>query len=304
MVPSTRSPSYDVTAAERRQPRHPARRLAHRRSPGRVEADALGPQLDPRQRLGVKLGRFDRAAPPSTGARRRRSRGRSAPSPPATRSRGASATARVRSTAVTLHRDRPSALDFQLDLRGREKPCHGLRGSEPGHPLLSAVTAPHEPARGAQPVCRGIPTATVLSGNWSMTGPCAGSPTVVLPIDAATIDYLPFARSRSSSPGPKWQALFELPVAELPPLVPAGRRRRPPHLRRLRCGCCARTCPSSMDVYDRLVELAGGGDLAARMLALYDPPPYLSGMFSGGVASRPRRCWYATTTTRPIGSRA
>ena len=49
----------------------------------------------------------------------------------------------------------------------------------------------------------------------------------------------------------------------------------------LRCGCCASTCPSSSDVYRRLVELAGGGDLAARMLALYDPPPYLSGCSQG-----------------------
>ena len=29
------------------------------------------------------------------------------------------------------------------------------------------------------------------------------------------------------------------------------------------------------------MELAGGGDLAARMLALYDPPPYLSGCSQG-----------------------
>ena len=49
----------------------------------------------------------------------------------------------------------------------------------------------------------------------------------------------------------------------------------------LRFGCCASTCPSSSDVYRRLVELAGGGDLAARMLALYDPPPYLSGCSQG-----------------------
>ena len=34
-------------------------------------------------------------------------------------------------------------------------------------------------------------------------------------------------------------------------------------------------------MYERLVELAGGGDLAARMLALYDPPPYLSGCSQG-----------------------
>src|SRR5438093_3967849 len=39
--------------------------------------------------------------------------------------------------------------------------------------------------------------------------------------------------------------------------------------------------PELMPVYERLVELAGGGDLAARMLSLYKPPPYLSGCSQG-----------------------
>jgi predicted choloylglycine hydrolase len=37
--------------------------------------------------------------------------------------------------------------------------------------------------------------------------------------------------------------------------------------------------------YERVVELAGGGDLAARMLSLYKPPPYLAAC-SQGVWSR------------------
>jgi predicted choloylglycine hydrolase len=35
--------------------------------------------------------------------------------------------------------------------------------------------------------------------------------------------------------------------------------------------------PELVPAWERLVELAGGGDLAARMLSLYDPPPLVSG---------------------------
>lgn len=35
--------------------------------------------------------------------------------------------------------------------------------------------------------------------------------------------------------------------------------------------------PELIPIYDRLVSLAGGGDLEARFLSLYGPPPYLSG---------------------------
>ena len=47
------------------------------------------------------------------------------------------------------------------------------------------------------------------------------------------------------------------------------------------CGCCARTCPSWCPAYEHVVELAGGGDLAARMLSLYKPPPYLAACSQG-----------------------
>jgi len=39
--------------------------------------------------------------------------------------------------------------------------------------------------------------------------------------------------------------------------------------------------PELMPAYDRVVELAGGGDLAARMLSLYRPPPYLAACSQG-----------------------
>ena len=35
--------------------------------------------------------------------------------------------------------------------------------------------------------------------------------------------------------------------------------------------------PELLPLYERLVDLAGGGDHAARFLAMYCPPPYLSG---------------------------
>jgi predicted choloylglycine hydrolase len=35
--------------------------------------------------------------------------------------------------------------------------------------------------------------------------------------------------------------------------------------------------PELVPTYERLVELAGGGDVAARMLSLYDPPPLVTG---------------------------
>lgn len=35
--------------------------------------------------------------------------------------------------------------------------------------------------------------------------------------------------------------------------------------------------PELLPTWERLVELAGGGDLEARFLSLYDPPPFLSG---------------------------
>ena len=35
--------------------------------------------------------------------------------------------------------------------------------------------------------------------------------------------------------------------------------------------------PELVPTWQHMTELAGGGDLAARILALYDPPPLLAG---------------------------
>jgi len=80
--------------------------------------------------------------------------------------------------------------------------------------------------------------------------------------------------------GAKWQAVFE---------------ERWPHYREwfLREGEAARPSyatsarmlrahmPELMPIYDQVVELAGGSDLAARMLSLYKPPPYLAACSQG-----------------------
>jgi hypothetical protein len=39
--------------------------------------------------------------------------------------------------------------------------------------------------------------------------------------------------------------------------------------------------PELVPAYERVVELAGGGDLAARMLSLYRPPPFLAACSQG-----------------------
>ena len=80
--------------------------------------------------------------------------------------------------------------------------------------------------------------------------------------------------------GPKWAGIFD---------------ERWPHYREwfLREGEAARPSyatsarmlrahmPELMPAYERVVELAGGGDLAARMLSLYKPPPYLAACSQG-----------------------
>src|SRR5699024_8794616 len=55
----------------------------------------------------------------------------------------------------------------------------------------------------------------------------------------------------------------------------AGQQARPGYVtssKRLRT-----SMPELMPIYEQLVELAGGGDIAARFLSFYRPPPYLLG---------------------------
>lgn len=84
--------------------------------------------------------------------------------------------------------------------------------------------------------------------------------------------------------GPKWAAVF----AERWPHYRAwflreGEAARPSYATSARM--LRAHMPELISAYERLVELAGGGDLAARMLSLYRPPPYLAAC-SQGVWSR------------------
>ncbi|MGA2010936.1 MAG: C45 family peptidase [Solirubrobacteraceae bacterium] len=82
------------------------------------------------------------------------------------------------------------------------------------------------------------------------------------------------------SPGPKWQARCE----EMWPTYRAwyladGEAQRPG------LDTCRRMLdthmPELVPTYERLVELAGGGELAARLLSLYSPPGFIVGCTQG-----------------------
>ncbi len=86
---------------------------------------------------------------------------------------------------------------------------------------------------------------------------------------------LKFELAREDQPGSQWQAQFRR-------LWPAHRewylgespRERPTYRECLRA--LEEHMPEILPVYRQLCELAGGGDLEARFLSLYNPPRYLS----------------------------
>ncbi|MCU9846494.1 C45 family autoproteolytic acyltransferase/hydrolase [Defluviimonas sp. WL0024] len=79
-----------------------------------------------------------------------------------------------------------------------------------------------------------------------------------------------------TEPGPKWAALFH----EYWPdyhrwWLREGEEPRPPYWESKRA--LKDHMPELVPLYERLCELAGGGDQAARFLSFWRPPPYLSG---------------------------
>lgn len=77
-------------------------------------------------------------------------------------------------------------------------------------------------------------------------------------------------------PGAKWQALFRYHwPAYRRWFLSEGAAARPLYLSSRRA--LGQHMPELLPTYDRLVELAGGGDLAARFLSHYCPPAYLRG---------------------------
>jgi len=87
---------------------------------------------------------------------------------------------------------------------------------------------------------------------------------------------LTFHAIAEPQPGPLWQGLFSATWpryrhwylrggSEARPDLETGRRMLATHM------------PELVPTWHRLVELAGGGELPARMLTLYNPPAYLAG---------------------------
>lgn len=80
--------------------------------------------------------------------------------------------------------------------------------------------------------------------------------------------------------GAKWQAVFEEKWPHYKTwFLREGEAARPSYATSARM--LRAHMPELMPAYERAVELAGGGDLAARMLSLYRPPPYLAACSQG-----------------------
>lgn len=77
-------------------------------------------------------------------------------------------------------------------------------------------------------------------------------------------------------PGAKWQLLFRYHwPAYRRWFLSEGVAARPLYLSSLRA--LEKQMPELLPTYEKLVELAGGGDIAARFLTLYCPPAYMRG---------------------------
>ncbi len=80
--------------------------------------------------------------------------------------------------------------------------------------------------------------------------------------------------------GPAWQAIFEEKWPHYKTwFLREGEAARPSYATSVRM--LRAHMPELVPAYERVVELAGGGDLAARMLSLYKPPPYLAACSQG-----------------------
>jgi predicted choloylglycine hydrolase len=80
--------------------------------------------------------------------------------------------------------------------------------------------------------------------------------------------------------GPKWRSMFEQVWPDYRQwFLQEGEEARASYATSARM--LKVHMPELFPVYERLVELAGGGDLAARMLSIYKPPPYLAACSQG-----------------------
>lgn len=86
-------------------------------------------------------------------------------------------------------------------------------------------------------------------------------------------------------PAGKWRTLFNKHwPAYRRWFLSEGERARPYYLSSVRE--LRKHMPELVPTYERLLELAGGGDLAARFLCLYCPPPYLTGCSQAAWAGK------------------
>jgi len=94
------------------------------------------------------------------------------------------------------------------------------------------------------------------------------------------IAALTFEAVEEATPGAKWQALFERHWLRYRSwFLHEGERARASFAESSRM--LGEHMPELVPTYERLCELAGGGDLEARMLAMWRPPSYLSGCSQG-----------------------
>ena len=91
---------------------------------------------------------------------------------------------------------------------------------------------------------------------------------------------LTFDAVEEATPGRIWQTLFERHWSRYRPwFLHEGERARASYAES--SAALREHMPELATTYDRLCELAGGGDLEARMLSMWRPPSYLSGCSQG-----------------------
>ncbi len=105
-----------------------------------------------------------------------------------------------------------------------------------------------------------------------------------------------FRAFAEDSPGKVWQQEFNTRwPAYRDWFMRFGERQRPTYLESIRA--LKRHMPQIMPVYEQMVDLAGGGDRAARFLAQYCPPPCFVAVRRRFI-SKTKRYWCAITITR------
>jgi hypothetical protein len=100
------------------------------------------------------------------------------------------------------------------------------------------------------------------------------------PAPSVGAERIDFEAVEELAPGPKWQARFEAMWPTYRAWYLRDGETKRPDLATCR-RALARHMPELVPTYERLVELAGGDELAARMLSLYGPPGFITGCSQG-----------------------